>query len=233
MSASDGKAERELLRATFAVVVPSQQIKPFGQRGRRAVGVYDGNDGVQWNTGAELVAGQWTDYFMGVILEGLAYDGRRPIRSLIQRELEDPLIFQVIGKLEQPQLIEVRLLRDAWRGPNPPRGRPLYYVDRFVIPGTPIDQLTKELWRDALSRVLDCFDSHGNSIYRQLTFYNKLTDQPEAAPRPQLYEMTPHLHFRTPLWQHTPPSPDARVDAMRSAQHRLQPLYAFVHERSV
>lgn len=207
---------------------------------------------------------------LGVNLEGLEYNGR-PLYRLIQRELANALIFDVIRKLQQPHTIEVTLVRDAWYGPTAPRARPLHYLDRFVLPGIPdnlnenawsralpIGKLSAEEWRHALETSLDCFLESDEPDWREITFYDCHTGQPESNPRPHLYEMTPHLIFRSALsldppatWnalakaihhargvgktlgESWPEGKEALVVAMQRAKQRMQPLYDFVKGESV
>jgi hypothetical protein len=247
--------ERELLREAFVKLFPGNQINPFGQLGRRVIGVYDGNGGVQWNAGAELVDGEWTNPFFGVNLEGLAYNGGRPLYRLIKRERNGSQIHEAILKLQQPHMIQVSLVRDAWRGPKAPRGRPLHYTEREII-RIMADELNEEAWHQALEQSLDCFDSSDQPIWRQITFYDRRTRQPKRT-SDVVYEMTPHLHFRSPLQLHAPTTwealvermwtsrnygkalgeiwpqgQDALVVAVLTAHDRMQPLYDFVHEYS-
>jgi hypothetical protein len=223
--------EKGRLREAFAQVFPNSTPVWFGDARHTEGGVSDGNPGVQWNAGIEFLSSDKQETYLGVNLEGIEYGERRPIAHFIKSERDHPRIFEVIRNVQRPQDVEVRLMRDAWQG----RARPRYFTERFILKA-PLASLTeekknwREIWRVALYKAQECLDVDGKPVQMQITFYDPRTC--EVAPRPQCYKITPHLGFRTVLWQKMPTTRQARVDAMKSARDRMMPLYEFVKARS-
>ncbi|MYI21426.1 MAG: hypothetical protein F4043_01665 [Gammaproteobacteria bacterium] len=62
--------------------------RDFGSPSRGALGISDGNEGVQWNAGYYPRDGA---VWRGVNLEGMKYDGW-PVARLIEREISRPLL---------------------------------------------------------------------------------------------------------------------------------------------
>jgi hypothetical protein len=193
----------------------------------------------------------WTNPTLGVNLEGLPYNEKRPLLCFIRREIENSRLQDAIGKIQQPQLVRVHFDRDAWNG----RSRPIYYRDREII-RVKADTISTQAWIDALRRSLDCYDKNGDPVLRQIMFYDKDTAQDKGI-SPVPYEMTPHLYFGSTLQLEAPATWDDVVIAgkqaeragktfeeswpavaetlliaMRRARQRLQPLYDFALERS-
>ena len=52
--------------------------------------------------------------FLGVNLEGMAYDGW-PIARFLERELDRPRLFEIRSQMESPGLTQVIWHRDAWQ----------------------------------------------------------------------------------------------------------------------
>jgi hypothetical protein len=222
----NGAEERKLVREAFVADIPGSPEHQWSEEDRAEGWVSDGNNGVQWNAGTELVAATSVEISFGVNLEGKKYNERYPIYKLIKRELERPLVFEAIEEIDRPKDIEVHLLRDAYLR----QGRPRYYRERVILE-TSLEKLNAESWRHALTQALNCYDSRGEPRHLPITFYYKDTGQRRATSA-EPYEMKPHLHFRSVLWLTAPKTLDARIEAVRNLRNRMQPLYNLLEKQS-
>lgn len=217
MSAID---EVQVLREAFVEVFRPTNPRSFGSDALGTKGLSDGNPGVQWNTGIELKSGV---AYLGVNLEGMKYDGW-PIARLIRHELTGLKLFETIARLRQPNEIELLWWRDAWGvgGSRIPK------FDEHAIAPTPttLGSLTEEGWAQALQEAQSCLNAdrdYQGRMKRPITLLDgRRVEQ----------WMSPHLQFRRQLWQQAPTDVGACVKFMETARDHLQPLYAFVTERT-
>jgi hypothetical protein len=209
-------AEIHVLEEAFKELFHIDQPPKFGSRSLKRRGWYDGNKGVQWNTGVE-----WHDVesgiaYLGVNLEGMKYKDW-PIARLIKRELENQRLFEIIAILQDPPKIELWWWRDAWQ-----IQRRLGFKENRIKPTpTALSNLSQHEWSQTLHEAQGCLATpEGRRATQEIT----LQDGQKAE-----REVSPHIQFRQRLpW---PATAEELGSAMRSARENLQPLHAFLTER--
>lgn len=184
------------------------------------VGFSDGAPGVQWNAWYNLASGR---AYCGVNLEGTRYQGW-PLTTFIRNERARPMIFCVLERLSDQDAVEIRLWRDVWISGVKHRS------EGDELKPTPISAaaLTGNGWTNALRLAWQCTatDGRGRGFGRQDIV---LLRSRRMVPRAQI---SPHLQFKTLLWDEAPASQRARIQAIRSARTLLGPIHRFIDERS-
>jgi hypothetical protein len=206
------------LRATFKRAFG--RAKPFTSFELRVLGVSDGVPGVQWNAWHNIDS---RHAFLGVNLEGTSSPGW-PLPTFLTQELVRPLLFCVIDKHENPESVEVRLWRDVWIAGVKHRS-----VGDELRP-TPVllSRLTGGGWQRALRAAFKCTDTTnaGHGFGRaDIVLLSSGGKRSQAM-------VSPHLQFKTLLWESEPESVVARAKLMNQAIRRLRPVYGFVRRRS-
>jgi hypothetical protein len=204
-------AARELHLDTFRQVFQVAHPRPFGH----GIGISDGNNGVQWNAGADS---DWTDNGpfsgrVGVNLEGLTYDNW-PIDRLIERELSRFSLFRMRDDIKRPDEITVRWTKDVWAGPRP-------RVDLQKFLDVRLSDLSENQWRSALNTAQRCLnrtEAHRRRG-RQVTTVRGVTTE---------REVSPHLQVTRELWRDEPPPQADLGERMRRARIQLDPIYRMV-----
>jgi hypothetical protein len=202
----------ELRKAFIAVF--GEAHRPFGSRARRIGGFSDGNEGVQWNAGYNPDTGE---AWVGVNLEGMEYRGW-PVARLIQRELQTPMLPNLIRQVQSADSVVVRWRRDYWQAASRPS------IDERDIVPTPIpaSQLTEDLWRMALQEAAGCLDaarSGGGRAIQEVTL--SVSKQRVTGP------VSPHLTILVPS-----PVPYEWELYFSRAKEQLQPFYDWAVERA-
>lgn len=184
------------------------------------VGFSDGARGTQWNSWYNVASER---AFCGVNLEGIEGSGW-PCSRFLERELARPMVFCALEELADSDAIDVRLWRDAWIAGKKHRS----VRDELAPTPLPASRLTGDGWRKALRAAWECTDksTHGRGFGRQDVV---LRVSGKSKPATQV---SPHLQFKTMLWEHEPASVAARTRALAHARRLLLPIYSFVHMRS-
>lgn len=191
--------------------------RPFSTLHGSYQGVSDDAAGVQWNAGHDRDRGTT---WLGVNLEGMAYDGW-PIARLIERELARPTFPDLCATLPGASLIEMEWSRDAWQV-----AARLPIRERRIV-GTPLllDRLTAERWKAILVEAYGCLNpsrGHRGRAQQLVTLKNGRAEKP----------VSPHLTITHVFWRQVPPSQDEAERAMRVGRQIMEPVHAFVRERS-
>ena len=175
------------------------------------VGAHDGSEGVQWHV--SLDRQDMITRRFSVNLEGLAYKDW-PIAKFIARELEQPKLFDAVTAIEKPELVQVHLTRDAWKGP-----RTRVAVERWsLLSRQPVHKLSPALWRSSLNEARRCLagPDGGRAKARLLRVKTHLTED---------LEISPHLNFGIELTAEG--TVEERVMELRRAMKLLVPLHEF------
>jgi hypothetical protein len=168
---------------------------------------------VQWSA--------WYDYkhplaYLAVNLEGMKHESDDwPIGRLIQRELEDPHSPCVFAAFGPEADVEAVWDRDAWLKYRVP-------IHEKEIQRRPVQKVDAARWRAALVEAAACLGEglRGRAI------------QPATLPHRGLRDLSvsPHLQFRTPVWEKMPPGHEARAAAMHAKRDLLAPLHALAKD---
>lgn len=206
----DGEGDR--LRIAFTKVFGSK-VRAFGSQALQRGGVTDGREGVQWQVGYDPRDGrQW----VGVNLEGMQYDDW-PITRLIQSELREISLPALVKS--DPALADVQVLwrRDYWQA----NGRPGIQERNIAPTPSPLGDLTRDGWHEALTSARDCLDGGRKRLGRAL--------QTVTLPDGKQVEglVSPHLTFRHVAGERTEWEP-----FLRAARERMQPLYDWSRRRA-
>ncbi len=192
--------------------------RDFGSPLRGALGISDGNEGVQWN--AAYYPGDGA-IWLGVNLEGMKYDDW-PVARLIEREMSRPLLLtRYRRKVARSDRVTVVWARDAWQVTARPR------IKEANIAPTPItlDRLDGQGWEDALRSARECLDPRKQLRGRRKVLVTLLPSKRHPWERQVEMDVSPHLKIRTPLVEITP-------RAMREARENLEALYEFATHQS-
>ena len=194
--------------------------KLFGSKGLGHRGICDAAQGVQWNAWVSLRDGSGV---FGVNLEGMKYDDW-PIARLIERELETPTLFSIVSRIPFPSRVQLSWQRDCWQA------RARIRTMEGDIPPSPIqlDRVTPASWLQMLEEAQQCRNPE-----RDFRGRGRQEVTLAASSRRVERHVTPHLQFRTTLWDPMPASDDAVLAALRRAHEELDHLLSFVAERSV
>ena len=192
--------------------------REFGSLSLGILGISDGNEGVQWNTGYHPRDGA---VWLGVNLEGMKYDDW-PVARLIERELSRPLLLvRYRPEVARPDRVNVIWARDAWQ----------YSARRRIreadLAPTPIalDRLDGQGWADALRAARECLNPSKQHRGRRRVLVTLLPSKRHPRERQVEMDLSPHLKIGTPLAEITP-------RAMRQARDNLEALYKFVCHQS-
>ena len=128
--------------------------RPFGQLNKPFFGMSDGNEGVQWNI---VINTAPKETLIGINLEGMEYSNW-PITNFILTELAKPGINELKSKLQHPEIIFIKFLRDAWQV----QSRPLIIEQYINGKETPISEMGSELWTSTLTEALACLNENKN-----------------------------------------------------------------------
>jgi hypothetical protein len=195
-------------------VVPGA-LRRFGRKSLGYLGASDGAAGVQWNA--------WLDAreaaaFLGVNLEGMAYDGW-PVARFIERELDRPRLFDVRDQLEAPALVQVIWHRDAWQVSL----RPEIVEKHIGVSQQMLPAIEPAAWAETLREAYACLDA--DRSHRARATQTVTTAKGARGERP----VSPHLQFRQRIsWS---PAHGWKT-AVAEARRNLRPLYAWVAEQS-
>ena len=162
--------------------------RPFGQLNKPFFGMSDGNEGVQWNI---VISTDQKEIRVGVNLEGMEYTNW-PITNFILRELTKPTINELKSKLQHPQNIFIKFMRDAWQVQSRP-----HIIEEYINGHeTPMSEMEFGLWKSILNEALSCLNE--NKQYRgrgkqEVT----LSNQTKTGEIKKIMWVTPHLHIST------------------------------------
>lgn len=187
--------------------------RDFGSPLRGALGISDGNEGVQWN--AAYYPGDGA-IWLGVNLEGMKYDDW-PVARLIEREMSRPLLLtRYRRKVARSDRVTVVWARDAWQVTARPR------IKEANIAPTPItlDRLDGQGWEDALRSARECLDPQKQLRGRRRVPVTLLSSERQV----EMY-VSPHLKIGTPLAEIT-------ARALRQARENLEALWEFAAHQS-
>ena len=188
--------------------------RPFGQLNKPFFGMSDGNEGVQWNI---VINTDPQEILVGVNLEGKEYLNW-PITDFILTELEKPTINELKSKLQHPEIIFIKFMRDAWQGPSRPHIIEEYINDQE----TPMTEMGTELWRSTLTEALACLNE--DKQYRGRSKQEvTLAKQPKNGEIKRTMWVTPHLHISTPI-----DTSNNVIGNLEAGISRLKPVYAWV-----
>ncbi len=188
--------------------------KPFGQLNKPFFGMSDGNEGVQWNI---VIDTDPQEIRVGVNLEGMEY-ANWPITSFILKELAKPGINDLKLKLQHPEIVFIKFMRDAWQVQSRPNIVE-HYINGQEIPMT---EMGAELWTSTLIEALSCLNE--NKEYRgrgkqEVT----LASQPKNGEIQRTMWVSPHLHISTPV-----ESNGNIINNLEAGITRLKPVYEWV-----
>lgn len=184
------------------------------------IGFSDGSPGAQWNAWYNLDTGR---AFCGVNLEGIAYPGW-PLATFLERERSRPMVFCVVERLRAPASVEIRLWRDVWISGVKHRSQ----GDELRPTPIPAAALTGNGWSKALRSAWQCTDTGAQGRgFGQQDIVLLRSGKPRA-----LAQVSPHLQFKTLLWDVAPDSKAARVRTWTEARSLMAPIYRFVDQRS-
>lgn len=191
---------------------------PFRSLEIGVLGFSDGTDGTQWNCWYNVESQK---AFVGVNLEGIGYPGW-PLAVLIRRELQRPLIFCVLDCVDA-QRVEVRLWRDVWIAGRKHRSL------GDTLPPTPllVSNLSAAGWRRALLAARACTGGSRLLGFGRQDIVLRVSRKTIRGAR-----VSPHLQFKTLLWETEPTTAAARAAAISRARRLLHPIHVFVRERS-
>jgi hypothetical protein len=187
--------------------------RPFGTRATVVGGVSDNAEGVQWNASYDpRDRRQWA----GVNLEGMKYEGW-PVARLIRRETLNPMLPGLARKVQDPETVEVRWIRDYWQA----SARPVI-VEATIAP-TPLSLglLTEGQWKQALEGAHQCFDS------REGLRRAKQRVTLAAGGRQIEGEVSPHLTITVSSERYAPWD-----EFLATARERLEVIYQWALDRS-
>ena len=192
--------------------------RPFGLKSKPyQQGLSEHTEGVQWNF---FINAEERTTLLGINLEGMKYDDW-PIAHFLEHEMENPSdgLLSVASTFEEPDDIEVRLLRDAWQVST------RRDIDEAIIGGEfhTLDQLTPNLWKEIVQEAYSCLDPSKNHRARAEQKVT-LTSNGEQ----KLFGVSPHLTIVTPLWKMIPPSTDEAIRITRDKMDYLKGIRDFV-----
>lgn len=210
-------ASADALKALFRDVFRCPG-RDFGSPPRGVLGISDGNEGVQWNTGYRPGDGF---VWLGVNLEGMKYDDW-PVARLIEREISRPLLLtRYRRQVARPDKVTVLWARDAWQYRARPR------IKEANLAPTPIalDRLDGQGWAEALRGARECLDPRKRHRGRRKVPVTLLPSKRHPWARQVEMYVSPHLKIGTPLVEIT-------ARAMREARENLEALYEFAAHQS-
>ena len=192
--------------------------RPFGQLNKPFFGMSDGNEGVQWNI---VINTDPQEILVGVNLEGMEYSNW-PITNFILTELATPGINELKSKLQHPEIIFIKFMRDAWQVQSRP-----HIIEEYINgKETPMSEMGSELWTSTLAEALACLNE--NKQYRgrgkqEVT----LANPPKNGEITQTMWVTPHLHISTPI-----DTSNNVIGSLEAGISRLKPVYEWVAKGS-
>ena len=207
----------DALLDAFATELGTQPttLRRFGRASLGYQGASDGARGVQWNAWLDTREGA---AFLGVNLEGMAYDGW-PVARFIERELDRPRLFVVREQVDDPSLVQAIWHRDAWQVSLRPE------IAEKHIGESPrrLSELEPASWAATLRQAYDCLDpARGHRARARQTVTTVKGERRE-------YPVSPHLQFRQRVtWS---PAHGWRL-ALAETRRNLRPIYTWVAEQS-
>jgi hypothetical protein len=164
--------------------------RPFGQLNKPFFGMSDGNDGVQWNI---VITPESQEIRVGVNLEGMEYSNW-PITNFIITELAKPGINELKSKLQHPEIIFIKFMRDAWQVQSRP-----HIIEEYINgQETPMSEMGSELWTSTLTEALACLNEHKQYRGRGKQEVT-LANPPKNGDIKRTMWVSPHLHLSTPI----------------------------------
>ncbi|QFU75919.1 hypothetical protein EY643_09735 [Halioglobus maricola] len=210
----DADDQKSFIAKVFADVF-GVTPRPFGQKAGRWVGVSDDNDGVQWNVALPRDS---AEAYLGVNLEGMKYRDW-PIARLLLSEKENLTLIELRDVISAADLITVHLTRDAWQA----AARPQIKEKQIGVSGKALAALAEQEWRAMVDEALECLDAAQGFLARGKQEVT-LEKSGELVER----ETSPHLTFRTLIWDSPPTSMEEAMACIEAAQQRLRPVYDWV-----
>lgn len=187
----------------------------FGTKSLGYQGAHDGTKGVQWNV--------WQDHredaaFVGVNLEGMAYEGW-PIARFLEREIQAPQLFSITKEVEDPAVVQAIWFRDAWQVSL----RPVIAEKHIGVSRQRITDISPADWRATLLEALECLDASKAYRGRGRQFVST-----ERHGRKE-YDVSPHLQFRQQI--HFSRA-SGWAPSLAAARKNLDPLHRWVNAQS-
>lgn len=190
--------------------------RPFGQLNKPFFGMSDGNEGVQWNI---VINTEPKEIRVGVNLEGMEYSNW-PITNFILSELRKPALNDLKSNLENPEIIFIKFMRDAWQVQSRPHIIEEYINGKEIS----VSEMGTELWNSTLTEAKSCLNE--NKQYRgrgkqNVTFVNP----PKNGEMNRIMWVTPHLHISTPIEKN-----ENVINNLEAGIKRLRPVYDWVNQ---
>jgi hypothetical protein len=192
--------------------------RPFGQLNKPFFGMSDDNNGVQWNI---IIYTEPQEIRVGVNLEGMEYSNW-PITNFILLELAKPTINELKSKLQHPENIFIKFMRDAWQVQSRPHIIEEYINGKEI----PMSEMGTKLWNSTLTEALSCLNK--NKQYRgrgkqEVT----LANPPKNGEIKKTMWVSPHLHISTPI-----DTNGNIINNLEAGIKRLKPVYEWVNQGS-
>ncbi len=188
--------------------------RSFGQLNKPYFGMSDGNEGVQWNI---AIYPEAEEIQLGVNLEGTK-PADWPIRRFLLAEIESASFFKARKQLADPNLVFMRLTRDAWQ-----RAARLSIVEKFIGPGNaPLGDIDSSHWQSMLSEALGCLSKEREYRGRAKQLVT-LRKQSNRGDRTRTMQVSPHLT----IWTSVESSGDMEAQ-LGMGIDRLTPIYDWV-----
>jgi hypothetical protein len=204
----------ELLQ-TFASLLHIKGV-PFGQLNKPRFGISDGNEGIQWNLSINPVTEKIR---LGVNLEGKKYSNW-PITDFILSEIKNPSINLLKGKIQNPDQLFLRFVRDAWQVTSRPE-----IVEKYIGGDEiPISKLDEQLWISILTEARGCLNDKQEFRGRNIQKITLLTP-PKNGEQIRMMEVSPHLT----IWTLVHIS-DNMTDILKNKIEQLRPVYEWLSE---
>lgn len=191
--------------------------RPFGQLNKPFFGMSDDNKGVQWNI---VINTEPQEIRVGVNLEGMEYSNW-PITNFILSELKKPAIHDLKYKLEHPEIIFIKFMRDAWQVQSRPHIIEEYINGKEI----PMSEMGAELWNSTLIEALSCLNK--NKQYRGRGKQEVTLASPPNSKIKKTMWVSPHLHISTPI-----DTNGNIINNLDAGIKRLKPVYDWVNQGS-
>lgn len=207
----------ELLQ-TFASVLQIKGVT-FGQLNKPRFGMSDGNEGIQWNLS---INPEIEKIRIGVNLEGKKYSNW-PITSFILSEIKNPSISILKKKLQNPDQVYLRFVRDAWQVTSRPEIDEKYFGGKEL----PFSEINEDLWISILTEARGCLNEKQGFRGRNLQKVT-LASPPKNGEQIRMMEVSPHLT----IWTKVHISEDMSVH-LKEKIEQLRPVHEWVSERCI
>lgn len=179
-------------------------------------GMSDGNEGIQWNLS---INPDIEKIRLGVNLEGKKYSNW-PITDFILSEINKPSLNFLKGKIQNPDQLFLRFVRDAWQVTSRPEIIEKYFGGNEI----PLSKLTEYLWRSILIEARGCLNEKQEFRGRNLQKVT-LSTPPKNGDQIRMMEVSPHLTIWTPVHM-----TDNMTDNLKYKIEQLRPVYEWLSE---